>query len=292
MIYKYYKYNNISDFIIGKHKNIQEQYTIINLCDGIISDSERFNDKCFGCLFCYFCKSEIQFNFNNFFGKEFIKNFAEKAFHLEKIKMPTSKGVIKKIKNLEDFTSKDETKKIQPWATLLVNKICSTKNEVSMEVPILVQSQRYGRLDVCALTDDKQLLVMESKINLDDALRDERFVEQQKKYVEEIKTHTSNFLYLTIFGGNETDLLPCDNEYCTGVIGNKSKRFYDLIKGNNIKFISANALWLLACKFISYGEEYSWNIFLPKIFNNSSTLGLVSLGLIQNINGRIQIIKI
>lgn len=122
------------------------------------------------------------------------------------------------------------------------------------------------------------LLTLESKISLDDALKDERFIEQQAKYTVEIEKSISDYIYITLFGGKETDLLPTDHKECTSKIGGKSDRFYSMVNDYGIRFISANAIWLMCCKFICEGESYSWDEFLTKVFDDPKCVGLISAG--------------
>ena len=130
---------------------------------------------------------------------------------------------------------------------------------------------------------------MESKISLDDALKDERFIEQYHKYTTEIEKSTSNYIYLTLFGGKETELFPISSSYCSGKIGGKSERFYSIVINNNISFISATALWCLCCKYLVLGNAFAWDVFLKEIFSNPNCIGLLSAGKVMNINGSITI---
>ena len=284
MIYEYFKYKDIDGFVknVAAEKNPKE-YTISHKCNGMDVESGNLNDFCFGCFFCIFYDPTIKENFINHWGKEFIKSYADKAFNGEIIPMPTAKRLMKNpIKSLEDFTAKDETQNIQPWAAGLLNHICSTANRIGMEVPVFNKEySRNGRLDICSQTPEK-LIVMESKISVEDALADERFVEQQKKYKVEIEKSTSNYVYLTLLGSKEGSLYFPGSTFCTGSIGDLSKRFYKLVTDNNIKFISANALWLLCCKYITYGNDYSWDNFLYPLFKDPNCMGLLSAGAIIN----------
>ena len=195
-------------------------------------------------------------------------------------------------KNLELFTGVDETTNIQPWAAGLVNNVCTKANRISMEVPIFnMDYDRNGRLDICSITDS-HLITMESKISLDDALKDERFIEQSYKYNSEIKKSTSNYLYLTLFGGKETDLFPASSPYCSGKVGNKTERFYSIVKDNNIPFISATALWCMCCKYICEGDTFAWDTFLVDLFSDEHCIGLLSAGKVINNNGDISIVPI
>ena len=210
MIYKFRKYKDIDSFVKNNPKTKKdEDYTILFKCNGLDYQSGTFSKKCFGCLFCALGEPEMLQKFNDFWGADFIKEYADKSFTGIPVVLPNAKLSIKNpIKNLELFTGVDETTNIQPWASGLVNHMCTKSNRISMEVPIFnTDYDRNGRLDICSMTDS-DLLTMESKISLDDALKDERFIEQRYKYTIEIEKSTSNYTYLTLFGGKETDLFP------------------------------------------------------------------------------------
>lgn len=291
MIYKFRKYKDIDAFIINNPKTKKdEDYTILFKCNGLDYQTNAFTNKCFGCLFCALGDSEMLKNFNDFWGDGFIKEYADKAFKGTPVILPDAKLRIKNpMKNLELFTGVDETQNIQPWASGLINHMCTKPNRISMEVPVFNQDyDRNGRLDICSMTDT-DLLTLESKTSLDDALKDERFVEQRYKYTIEIEKSTSNYTYLTLFGGKETDLFPLSSPYCSGKIGGKSERFYSIVIENKIPFISAAALWSLCCRYLTYGNCYAWDVFLKETFSDPDCIGLLSAGKVITSNEQISI---
>lgn len=292
MIYKFRKYKDIDSFVKNNPKTKKdEDYTILFKCNGLNYQNGTFTNKCFGCLFCALYDPEMLNKFNNFWGADFIKEYADKSFTGTPVVLPNAKLSIKNpIKNLELFTGVDETTNIQPWASGLVNYMCTKSNRISMEVPVFnMDYNRNGRLDICSITDT-DLLTMESKISLDDALKDERFIEQRYKYTIEIEKSTSNYTYLTLFGGKETDLFPISSPYCSGIIGGKSERFYSIVIKNEIPFISATSLWSLCCRYLTYGNDYAWDVFLKDTFSDPNCIGLLSAGKVINSNGQISII--
>lgn len=291
MIYQFRKYKDVDAFVNNKPKTtIDENYSILFTCEGFDYQNGSFTNKCFGCLFCTLGDPNILQKFNIYWGVDFIKSYADNAFSGYPINLPNARQSIRNpYKNLESFTGVKETRNIQPWASGIVNHMCTKSNRISMEVPVYnMDYDRNGRLDICSMTDT-DLLVMESKISLDDALRDERFIEQSRKYIEEIKKSTKNYMYLTLFGGNETDLFPESSQYCTSRIGKKSERFYLHVINNKIPFMSATALWCLCCRYLTYGKDYSWDIFLKQIFSDPNCIGLLSAGKVKNNNGTISI---
>ncbi|MBQ2872366.1 hypothetical protein IJE86_11740 [bacterium] len=295
MIFNYSKYKDIDCFVRNIPSNSNKSFTLIHKCNGIDCSTTppTFTNKCFGCLFCVINNESLRSVFYDFWGSNIVESSANLAFKGEKVSLPSAKQQMQNPnKNLEFFTAKDETSNIQPWATGLLNTICSKENRISMEVPVFHPDyDRNGRLDICSITDEK-LIIMESKTTLDDALSDERFVEQHTKYTEVINESTSDYIYITLIGGKESDLYPTNSPYCSGLIGGKTQRFYDLIINEKIKFISANALWLLSCKYLSLGSSYSWDTFLYDIFSEENTIGLLSAGKVSLINGQVEIVSL
>ena len=290
MIYNFKKYKNIDDFVNERAKSKKnEQFTIIHKCQGAKVDGWAcdFNYNCFGCLFCALYSDECLQAFKDFRGYNFIKDASEAAFKLKPIASPkTIQGLKHPYGSLEKFTGIDETTNIQPWAAGLLGVMSSEESRVSMEIPVFnTDYDRNGRLDIGVMAGDK-FLAIEAKISLDDALKDERFIEQNVKYTVEIEKSTQNYTYLTLFGGKETDLFPPSSEYSTGVIGDKSKRFYEMIDKNGIQFITANALWCLCCRYLEKGVSYCWDNMILDIFSSPKCIGLCSAGkIIKDDNG-------
>lgn len=280
MIYKYNKYDSINNFInMIPSKNICNEYTILNKCNGFNFENNKFTDNCFACLFCIF-SNRINEEFYKYWDYDVISKSADNMFNGIPITPPSAKNIINcKYKSIEYFTSVDETSNIQPWIAGILQNICSTECRIGLEIPIFNDKyDRNGRLDICAINNAKKMLIVETKTTLDDALKDERFIEQQKKYTDEVNKFSNDYIYLTAFGGKETDLFPIDSKYCTGMIGNKTLRFYNLVKEKNIHFISANAIWGIGCNYLKYGKQYSWDNFIENIFKDEHCVGLLSAG--------------
>lgn len=293
MIYEYKKYKGIAEFVAGaaltKRSN---RFTIVNKCQGctIADEKPMLNSHCFGCLFCAINNPELLEQMKKLFNGDFISAAAEEAFKGVPVKPRiVQKGLRHPYASLEKFTAVDETTNIQPWAVGLLHHICSTDNRISMEVPIFnYDYDRNGRLDICSITPE-HLMVMESKTTVDDALADERFIEQHTKYTEVINEITKNYTYITLVGGKETEIYPVDSPYCTGAVGNKAARFHQLLLDNHIQVLTANALWCLCCKYIVEGDRFSWDRFLVDALKAPECIGMVSAGLLIVKNGRLTI---
>lgn len=293
MIYDYKKYKGIAEFVadtpLSKRSN---QFTVVNKCKGctIVREQPTLNHNCFGCLFCAINDIALLTQMKNMFGCDFVSIAAHEAFKGVPVKPQiTQKGLRPPYASLEKFTSVDETTNIQPWAAALLHHICSTENRISMEVPIFNYGyERNGRLDICSITPN-HLMVMESKTTLDDALADERFIEQHTKYTEVIDKITRDYTYITLIGGKETDIYPTSSAFCTGIIGNKAARFHQMLINNNIQVLTANALWCLCCKYLIEGNRFSWDHFLVDALRTPECIGLVSAGLLIVQNGHLTI---
>lgn len=289
MIYEYYKYKSIKDFISGRHgKNNLIQYSLpFGNCRGISTNSDDsliFNSKCFNCNFCAFGELSSLYHtpmfptINSFFSGEIIE-------------IPSAKLIMNNpYKHFNVFTSEQETKNIQPWVAGILGNICSTPNRVGMEIPAHNELfDRNGRIDVGIYTNSYTILI-ETKTTLEDALSDERFVEQHAKYSPCINEllNKENYLLAIVIGGAETDLLPQTDSRCTSSVGNKSNRFFRLLTEYNIPVISANALWCLSHIKINT-PSFSVENFLQNIFKDSSCIGLLSAGKLVFKNNDIQI---
>ena len=290
MIYSYEKYNSIEDFVNNKPK-CAKPYSIAKKCDGFDFEELKYTDRCFGCAFCVFDTQNYLEKFKDKWGADFFWEYSNLSFSGALVDMPNSNG-IRCVNNLERFTAIDETANIQPWAAGIINHTCSCNNRISMEIPVPNSNyDRPGRLDIGSITENGYLIVIETKTKLDDALSDERFVEQKDKY-SEIEKYIKNYSYLTMLGGKETDLLPDSHCQCSGRVGEKTKRFYSLIEDNGIRFISANALWCMCCKYMNGETSFAWDIFLKTVFSDDCCVGLLSAGKIVKQNNDYQIVSV
>ena len=286
MIYDYFKYKDIESFYDGIPVRSRKQaFTILHKCQGCGTD-KIINDHCFGCLFCAINDMDMLDSIVQHFGYDFIRETAENAFKGSPVKanLP-QRGIRHPYTSLEKFTAVDENANLQTWTTGLLHLKCTTENRISMEVPIFNTGyDRNGRLDICSITD-QHMLVIESKTTVDDALADERFVEQHEKYTNVLDEITTDYTYLTLVGGRETDIYPLTSRYSTGSIGGKASRFLSILQATGIQVITANALWCLCCKFITEGDAFAWDTFLINFFSNPECIGLVSSGAITIANG-------
>jgi hypothetical protein len=233
------------------------------------------------------------------FNKEI---FIKSLFNLRAVKIPyfiTSSTVNESFSRFENYTKKDEVNNIALWI-LSSLKYCSVGNiKLGKELEINQENNpRDGRLDVVAIKE-KAVLVIETKTDTRSLLAENRFTSQINSYTEECLKYTemylrsSNVLVLLAVGGEETDLYPTGHPDCiTGNVGDISKIFYEKVISNNIKFISANALWSL----VSYKHLTNKNVdifnLLEKVFSNKEVVGLLSGGIVKKSDSGILLEKI
>lgn len=297
MIYEYYKYKNIESFIKNQPSNKNsKEYTVLFKCDALDEKQGKryeFKNNCFGCLFCILESNDLKEKYFNHFDEDEIKDKAKAAFKGRLVNPPSAKYQLRNpFKSLEHFTKISETENIQPWAAGLLNHSTSNENRIGMEINVPNELyKRDGRLDICAITEE-YLMVLESKVSLEEALKDERFIEQYEKYYSEINKASDKFLLAVLIGGKETDLLPSEHQQCTGRVGDISKRFYNIIDNYRIPFISANALWCLTLKYIINGDNYSWDKFIPQVFSDENCIGLLSAGKVIKVKDGYKIEKL
>lgn len=289
------KYKDIFDFVNSPIKKTKPVAGPNTKCLAIEKTLEIDENKCFSCLYCVI-KDDIAKE--NYLNSDYLNsNFSKinDAFNGEIIPtIPAKLPILAKYATFESYTAINETQHISPWAAGILECTTSSKNnKIALEVNVPNTGyDRAGRLDVCASTED-YLLVFEAKISLHEALEDERFVEQFQKYItildEAVEQKQLPYNLILLLGGAETDLLYPNHPSSSSNVGNESSRFYEIVTKYNIKFMSANALWLMALSNLKSGAYYSWDTFIREIFNDENCIGLVTAGKITNSNGQFNI---
>lgn len=177
------------------------------------------------------------------------------------------------LSNFEEFTSTKELTNIALWtlSALIYNSKNKSDIRYGKEIEILHEANpRNGRLDV-VIKSNKSILIIETKVTLRKLLDENRFTIQMKNYSEEIQRQKSIFpqnpLLVLEIGGYESDLYPLNHPDClTNNVGNITSDFYNKILSNNIKFISANALWCLVEKSLYWEDTLFQWLSDPKVF--------------------------
>lgn len=233
-----------------------------------------------------------------------LLDYSRRLFRGRKVEIPifnNSKTEFNIFRRFEDFTAVNEVKNISLWSLSCLDFLSDKKsNRQGKELEIFqTGNPRDGRLDVVSF-DNGEILILEAKVSLPILLREGRYKIQIPLYLKEanriVNEHNKNkddrlkvSLFL-IIGGEESDVYPPDSPDCTsGKVGDISQIFYDNIVENNIKFISANALWALSAKSMIENKPILWRNILPRLFNESNTLGLVTGGKIVRKNDHLSV---
>lgn len=296
------KYSYLKDFIDNKSKPIERAYSVplliecLRLVDGQLLIQEL---KCINCMFCIFgcvgnrvlitkeihptqlcvdiTNEQIQELKNEFLPKLFRGNF------LKLPKVPLSQ-IRAKYRNFDSFTSVDETRNIAVWGANAMKYLSSSlEPRISLEVGLLISERdRGGRLDISLLNSiDNYLFVAETKISFEAMMSEQRYESQLLAYESEMHKvcpKSLNHCKFLLVGGEESDLLPFSNDFCSG--GNNSKLFYDVLRKRKFFFISANAMLALGLlKLFVSQETYALeNLF--KIITSDEYVGLLSSGVV------------
>ena len=287
------KFSYFSDFINNSPKGLKNNMVAheIDCIDSSKSAIEIDNTKCISCMFCVFSCPGNLINIDDKYklnsqcsdcGKIDFRNDVSSENNL--IKLPIIKSLKSKIKykSFEDFTGINETKNISVWGAKVIEFLAKEDNpKVALEVGMKIKSRnRGGRMDICA-SSGGNLFVAEAKITFHKMMDEDRYHSQIIAYKKEIKNilKSKTFYTFLLIGGEETDLLPFDNQKCTSNVGNRSKTFYQNLKKHGIKFISANGLLKLGLMKLKFGNFYSLD-YLASLFDDASVVGVLSSGII------------
>ncbi len=292
------KYTSIINFINKSSSFIQENFSLVmSECNAVekVDSNFNINDTCFYCNYCYF--GSLTPAYKQKFKEIKEQYYSSIFFKGKKIELPFARNFIAtpRNKNLDTFTSFNETRRIQPWATALFQN-CSNQNTITaIEIPVQNREfDRDGRIDIGATSHDFFLFI-EAKTTLQDAMNDERFVEQYEKYIQTITEYLQlkSFVLLLLIGGEEKELYPQGSAYNPFGVGDLTKRFYNLLEnnGNRIPFISASALWALSIKFM---EDPSFNMvkFIHNLFLDKNTFGLLTSGAVVKSNNQFDLFDV
>jgi hypothetical protein len=235
-------------------------------------------------------------------GKIDKEGFIKTLFSLQAVRLPHFKIIdeqIERYNRFEDYTKRDEVNNIALWILSAFRYLSTNDLRLGKELEINQENNpRDGRLDVVAIRDRK-ICVVETKTDLKSLLAENRFTYQISGYYKECLKYSEEYLkskdllVLLAIGGDETDLFPTGHGDCTtGNVGSISKIFYDKSIKENVKFISANAIWsLVAYKYLTSKKLDLLN-FIRDTFEKPNVIGLLSAGVVKNNEGKIEIEKI
>ncbi len=277
----------------------------LEIHDGVITINEK---KCIGCLSCITSKESFRTIdepiktelLNQLFTQtDTVRNIQniDCIFTGNRIELPTYGGFQRNFFSLECFTCTDETTHIALWVTSMLKFLSSNNNpiigtEIEIDTP---NSSRPNRLDMC-IRSNSNVLIFETKTNFLSMMDDERYREKIPEYAKECERQISEyfdankvnliFYIFLVIGGKETHLFPPSHRDCTTKIGDQSEKFYKDIIKHKIKFISANAIWILAMNGIINDRKICWDKFFPQVFNSPDVLGLLTAGVVKVNNGK------
>lgn len=284
MRYSYEKYRNLETFLNPSHLNTSKELFSIPLSNNCKGLEEKdgdisFTSKCFKCNFCAFGDLKDKY-------KEFTNSSIDDSYFFKGalINLPNTTKLNNPINNLEVLTEKGERSRIQKWEMGILKNILGDNFKTSEEIPIPSDSNdRPGRVDIGIYNKNNEVVLVETKTTLEDALNDERFVDQFHKYHNAISMSEfdgKSLLCLSI-GGKESDLLPPSID---GILdtGFKKTRLYQLLQneGSRIPLISAAAFWCLSTMYIN-GNLSNVTELLFDVFSNNSNIALLSGGIVR-----------
>jgi hypothetical protein len=218
------------------------------------------------------------------------KAFLKSLFSTRKVDVPAFKildPAVERFGRFEDFTNTDEVNHIALWLLGAFSYLSKSDLRLGKELEVYQEGNpRNGRLDDVVIRD-ATTIVVETKKNLRYLLGENRLEFQIRDYKTECLRLMRKYLQseeLTVLlgiGGEETDVFPPGHPDCTtGQVGNVASTFYEKILSNNIKFITANAVWsLVAYQFISARPLDLFGL-LRKTFSRQDVYGLLSGGIV------------
>lgn len=302
------KYSYLEDFLADKPVNNNfQQYSVPIKIDCLLAQEQGFkieDKRCINCMFCIFGCPANRIIINNHIHpidicvdptqtqiSELREHLLPHLFNGSFIKLPKVplSQLRVKYKSFEEFTAVDETKNIAVWGANAMKYLsASLEPRVALEVGInIVKRDRNGRLDISLFnTRDYYLFIAETKVSFEKMMAEDRYESQMLAYETELKKCTENIkrAKFLLIGGDESDMLPQHHSSCTG--GARVGQFYNVLKRNNLFFISANALVALGLLklFVSYDKYNLENLYF--VITNTNYVGLLSCGLVTS-NGEI-----
>jgi hypothetical protein len=313
------KWGYLSDFLSGNPKGIEHVSILlqINCINKNIDHIKIKHDFCIKCFFClvncpkhlfainktfqitercsdYNSKNDLEIDYallTSFLNGQFVKISESNDL---------SMLLSKKYSSFEDFASLNETQNIAVWA-LAMFKFLSIENDpvIGREINMIIKERdRGGRLDVCLLSQNKHLFCIETKVNFEKMMQEDRYVSQLIAYKKEIintlenMSSTFNAYEMILIDGDETKLLFPSHPNCSSKIGQQSELFYKNIKDHNLFFVSTSAIiGLVLKKLYIDNQKYSLEIVFPKIYKKN-IFGLLSSGVVYLKDDKYEIVSL
>jgi hypothetical protein len=204
--------------------------------------------------------------------------------------LPKNKALDSHFRSFEHWTQVNEVNHISLWLLAALRSLFGKDLPSTLEVEIPLPGEaRPGRLDVLARRGN-QLICLEAKTSIGDAVKDRRFVEQVPKYKREILKTCEGLglddLAPTVVlatGGSESDLRSTDGLLRPTAVGHK---FLTICVENEITFITANAIWqLLAAKLTAKDVRQDLASALEMLEKSPNLIGLTTAGFVNREHG-------
>lgn len=303
MTIQMHKYSYLDDFIGDiKRSSKEKSYSVPIAIECIKNENNHLvidTPRCINCMYCVFgCignrilikdlrPQEMCIDITSSQLRDIADELLPKLFKGRFLNLPQVpfSQIRAKYKSFEAFTSIKETENIAIWGANAMKFLSlSLEPRVALEVGLKIKERdRGGRLDISLLnTKDNFLFIAETKISFEAMMSEQRYESQMIAYESEMESVCSNSIKrckFLLIGGKESDLLPPNINACSG--GNNSVLFYEVLKANNLFFISANAMLALGLMklYVSH-KRYSLESLYPIITDNKY-LGLLSSGIIS-----------
>lgn len=200
--------------------------------------------------------------------------------------LPRNDALDSQYRSFEHWTQVNEVNHVSLWLLAAIRSLFGADLPSALEVEIPLPGEaRPGRLDVVA-RHGNQLVCLEAKTSIADAVKDRRFVEQVPKYRKEILQTCVELgldemvpTVLLVTGGSEADLRCSDGSLATTPVGQK---LLEICAQHGIKFITANAVWqILAAKLASKGGEWDLSSAIEHLDTSPNLIGLTTAGFVN-----------
>jgi hypothetical protein len=295
-IYKSIEGSQLRGFLEGVVKKLSPEYLFDETTEIVVKDDELTHDpeRSLALLVYSALSPEVVTLGPNYESR--IKPFEcrkdripspEDFFKGDSLILPRNKSLDSKFRSFEEWTSVNEVKHVSVWLAAALKGIFGSGLQFSLEVDIPLRGEpRPGRLDVVGLLDN-EFICFEAKTTISDAVRDGRFIEQIPKYKREIFKTAKDMKYdnlkpivLLAIGGNEQDLRADKGVLRTSPLG---QRLIEICLRNNIKFITANAVWQILASTLegrTSGSKFLEGLDL--LYGSHELIGLTSAGYIAS----------
>ena len=219
---------------------------------------------------------------------EELRKLVAQFFQTRKIVHPRNASPTSLYKSFEEYTAVNEEKHISLWACVALKYLSKNPSRLGKEIELdELDSLRNGRLDVCVI-DEARLLMVEAKVSVAEAVRDNRFIVRVPSYQRETKRiiaeneHAAESMVIVMVGGSENALFGPEHPDHAADQYRIGHDFLQKCQNLHIKFMTANFLWCCLMKSYVTGKKISWHDDIWQLLEDDEILGLTSAGAITN----------